>query len=239
MKSRTPASLLRGLLTLLPTLTLLGIPEARATDGYFDYGYGIKAKGIGGAGVAFPQDALAPATNPAGAAFIEDRLDLGAAYFRPDRSASLGGTTYEGNETEGFIIPDLAIKKSITPDLAFDLAFYGNGGMNTDYAVPVPGFGTTPAGIDLSQLFAAPTLAYKLNADHALGVAPIFAYQRFKARGLQNFGVPNAGYDDAYGAGFRIGYTGRLAPWLSVGATYQSRVYSTKFDNYKALFAEQ
>ena len=45
---------------------LLAGTSARATDGYFDIGFGVKAKGIGGAGVAFPQDALAPATNPAG-----------------------------------------------------------------------------------------------------------------------------------------------------------------------------
>ena len=225
--------------SLALTLAALSAATAFATDGYFDYGYGIKAKGIGGAGVAFPQDALAPATNPAGAAFLDNRLDFGATYFRPDRSVTLGGTDYSGNDTESFIIPDLALKKSLTPDLAFDLAVYGNGGMNTDYAKPIPGFGTTPAGIDLTQLFIAPALAYKLTADHAFGFAPIFAYQRFKAHGLENFGVPNAGYDSSYGAGFRLGYTGNLTPWLSVGATYQSRIYSSPFDKYKGLFAEQ
>ena len=221
---------------LLATITAA---TAFATDGYFDYGYGIKAKGLGGAGVAFPQDALAPATNPAGAAFIDNRVDLGAAYFHPDRSASLGGTEYSGNGTESFIIPDLALKKSLTPDIAFDLAIYGNGGMNTDYAKPIPGFGTTPAGIDLSQVFIAPALAYKVAPEHAFGFTPIFAYQRFKAHGLENFGVPNAGYDQSYGAGFRLGYTGQLSSWLSVGATYQSRIYSTPFEKYKGLFAEQ
>jgi len=33
------------------------------TNGYFANGYGIKAKGMGGAGVAYSQDALAAATN--------------------------------------------------------------------------------------------------------------------------------------------------------------------------------
>ena len=39
---------------------------ALATDGYFMIGYGATAIGVGGAGVAFPQDRLPGAVNPAG-----------------------------------------------------------------------------------------------------------------------------------------------------------------------------
>ena len=34
-------------------LTALAATAAHATDGYFDYGYGVQAKGVGGAAVAF------------------------------------------------------------------------------------------------------------------------------------------------------------------------------------------
>ena len=37
-----------------------------ATDGYFPHGYGVKSQGMGGIGVAFPQDSIAAAMNPAG-----------------------------------------------------------------------------------------------------------------------------------------------------------------------------
>jgi long-chain fatty acid transport protein len=50
---------------LLALTLLLAIP-AFATDGYFSIGYGVKQVGQGGAGIAFPQDSLAAATNPAG-----------------------------------------------------------------------------------------------------------------------------------------------------------------------------
>jgi long-chain fatty acid transport protein len=33
-----------------------------ATNGYFSHGYGIKSKGMGGVGIALPQDAMAAAT---------------------------------------------------------------------------------------------------------------------------------------------------------------------------------
>jgi hypothetical protein len=40
------------------------------------------------------------------------------------------------------------------------------------------------AGIDMSQLFLAPTYARKLGPRHA-GLSAILAYQRFEAKGLQ------------------------------------------------------
>ena len=213
--------------------------RAYATDGYFDYGYGTQAKGVGGAGVAFPQDSLAPASNPAGVAFLDNRADVGLTYFQPDRSASLGPNHYDGNGKEQFYLPEIGYKHSLSTDFAFGLAIYGNGGMNTDYKTPIPAFGTSHAGVDLDQLFLAPTLTYKLTENQAFGLAPIVAYQRFKAYGLENFGIPDQGYDNSYGGGVRIGYTGRLADWLTVGLTYQSEVFTTRFKEYEHLFAEQ
>jgi long-chain fatty acid transport protein len=43
---------------------------AGATNGYLPHGYGMKALGMGGAGIAYPQDAIAAAVNPAGMATI-------------------------------------------------------------------------------------------------------------------------------------------------------------------------
>ena len=61
-------------------LLLLASNPVMATDGYFSHGYGIKAQGIGGVGMALPQDGLAAATNPAGTAFLKDRVDIGLSY---------------------------------------------------------------------------------------------------------------------------------------------------------------
>lgn len=41
---------------------------AMATNGYFSHGYGMKAKGMGGAAVASTDNAFAGASNPATAA---------------------------------------------------------------------------------------------------------------------------------------------------------------------------
>jgi long-chain fatty acid transport protein len=94
----------------------------------------------------------------------------------------------------------------------------------------------TDGYFDYVQLFIAPTLSYKLTENNAIGLAPIIAYQRFKAYGLENFGIPDQGYDNSYGAGVRIGYMGKLTDWLTAGLTYQSQVFMTRFKECEHLF---
>jgi len=72
---------------------LLGAPLAQATNGYFAHGYSTKEKGLAGAGVAYSMDSMAAATNPAGMAFVGERMDIGLALFSPsDRSYNVTGT---------------------------------------------------------------------------------------------------------------------------------------------------
>lgn len=115
---------------------------ALATDGYFAHGYGMKAKGRGGASTAMTTDSFGGAVNPATMVFSGDRLDVGVDWFRPDRSASrvgsAGGTGFldgsaEGNETQDFLIPELGYNKMLNPNMSLGITIYGNGGMNTDY----------------------------------------------------------------------------------------------------------
>ena len=95
----------------------LATTSAFATNGYFSHGYGIKAKGMGGVGIALPQDALAGATNPAGMASVGGRIDFGADLFMPDRTATWTqspaglGSPPLGDNRSGkrmFVIPEFA-----------------------------------------------------------------------------------------------------------------------------------
>ncbi len=228
---------------------------AQATTGYFQHGYGIKAKSMGGVGIALPQDALAAASNPAGIAWVGNRIDLGADWFSPDRGASIAGSgapgangAYDGNDTKSFLIPEFGYNRVINPSLTFGVAVYGNGGMNTDYRTnPFVAYGGSgPGGVDLMQLFIAPTLAWK-SGNHAFGVSLNLAYQRFKAEGIQGFSsssaspgnVSNRGYDDSTGLGMRVGWTGQVSPTVTLGATYQTKTKMSEFDKYSGLFANQ
>jgi long-chain fatty acid transport protein len=229
----------------------------RATDGYFADGYGTNYKAMGGAGVALYLGTQAPATNPAAMAFLGKRYDIGIEVFNPNRQFSVNGSPSGFPGTFGlapgtvesgskyFPIPSLGANWKVGENGSFGISAYGNGGMNTDYAAPV--FGVAPAGVDMSQMFLAPTYAHKLSPRHALGISAILAYQRFEAKGLQGFGsfssdpskLTNNDHANSYGAGVRVGYLGELWDWLSVGASYQSRISMTKFDKYSGLFAEK
>ncbi len=250
-------------------LAVLGavLMPAHATNGYFSHGYGIKSKGMGGAGLALAQDAFAGANNPAQAVFAGDRMEGGIDLFMPKRemSRSFGGAplgTVESGKN-AFLVPEFGYNRSLSKDLAVGVTVYGNGGMNSTY----PG-GTTDCtafggmagsnalcgmgqlGVDLTQLVVAPTLAYQFSPGHSVGVSPLLVYQQFSAYGLQMFQmVPgastdpahltNMGHDDSSGLGVRLGYMGKLSDTVSVGASYSPKINMSRFKDYAGLFAGQ
>ncbi|NOQ69609.1 MAG: hypothetical protein GQ573_05850, partial [Gammaproteobacteria bacterium] len=59
--------------------SIIASPAVNATNGYSMHGASTKEKGLAGAGVAYSQDALASANNPAGMAFVGERFDVGLA----------------------------------------------------------------------------------------------------------------------------------------------------------------
>lgn len=241
--------------TLRAALLFLSVPlSAHATNGYFAHGIGIKALGQAGVGIAWSQDALAAATNPAGTALVGDRIDLGLTWFAPRRSAEIAGNAFgpdqpfSGNGDKNFFIPEFGYSTQWSPTIGAGVAVYGNGGMNTRYRNnPYGRFGATgTAGVNLEQLFVTPSVAWKPHADHSIGIGLNVAYQRFKAEGIGLFGgfsaspgqVSNRGNDDTLGVGVRVGWVGQLAPGVSVGATWASKV-NGRFSKYRGLFSDR
>ena len=62
-----------------------------ATDGYFADGYGTKSIGRAGVAIAQTDDAFGGANNPATTSWVGERLDFGAEWFHPSRSAARSG----------------------------------------------------------------------------------------------------------------------------------------------------
>lgn len=240
---------------------LSGSSVAFAGDGYFPIGYGVKAQGMGGVGIALPQDGLAAATNQAGMAFVSDRADFGLTRFSSDKSAQItdnafySNGTYDGNGAGNSFIPEFGYIKKINQSTTAGVAVYKNGGTNTQYASdPYSAFlgnfnGNINKGIKLEQWFISPSVAYKPNDNNALGLALNFAYQRFSAQGLRLFymtsfsspgPVSNQAYDGtdtSTGWGIRLGWTGQVTPDLTLGATWASKINTSKFNNDSELFA--
>lgn len=247
------ASVLRkSLLSTAILLSFTTIP-AFATNGLAPIGLGVEHRSLGGAGTGYAANTSSIASNPAATSFVADGYDVGLDIFQPKRSATFNGkafgmsadVTYDGNGKQNFFIPEISYKRSLK-QFDFGVAVYGNGGMNTSYEKN-PNFGLGKAGVDYQQLFVAPTLSYKLNDNHAIGISANLVYHKFKAEGLHNFDnaqfsanpgqVTNNGYDSSTGIGASIGWQGKLAPSLSLGVAYRSKVSMGKLDQYSGLLA--
>lgn len=244
---------------------LVAMP-ALATNGYFPHGYGLKAKGMGGASTAMAQDSLGGATNPASMVWSGSRMDLGADIFMPIRDAERSGAAFPtlngsvDSDRKAFLVPEFGYNRMINSNLSLGVSVYGNGGMNTTYPQGNFNCGAGPAnmlcgsgglGVDLMQLIVAPTVAYKFNPRHSVGASLLLGYQRFKATGLQAFdnapgfppftqspgSVTNKGTANSTGVGVRLGYFGRLNDTVSIGAAYSPKMKMGDLDEYKGLFA--
>jgi long-chain fatty acid transport protein len=109
-----------------------------------------------------------------------------------------------------------------------------------------PNLPDSSTGVDLIQVFIAPTYAHKFAGKHSFGVTPIIAVQFFEAKGTEAFGgfssAPNKlsdnGHETSYGFGARVGYLGQFTDKFSIGASYQTEIDMDEFDDYKGLFAE-
>ena len=165
-----------------------------------------------------------------------------------------------------FLMPEMGMTMNLTESLHAGVAFLPNGGGSTVYPenffnfkfggmVDQPGAGATLGG-ELMQLLVPVTVGYKVNENHAVGVALDLAVQRFRMYGLGSFKafaekynfdisadpsrMTNLGYDYSYGAGVKLGYLGNFMDGkLSTGVSYTSRTYMTKLDKYRGLLAEQ
>jgi long-chain fatty acid transport protein len=244
-----------------------------ATNGYFLIGYGQKSRSMGGVGVAHPQGLMAAAANPAAIADVGMGLEFGMELFNPPRSAG-GGEADPSFPTEfqfgtdgavdsganEFLIPSFGAVYQFNRKISMGMTAIGNGA-NTRYREDQNFFSLTgippgqtswgTLGVNLLQMQMLFPVSYKINRQHTVGVAPVFAVQSFRAYGLGNFGgifnfssdidhLTNQGNAFSYGGGVRFGWLGKFFDKrLNLGANYSSRVYMTEFDEYRGLFAEQ
>lgn len=249
--NRAVRSLLAGVISLGITL-----PTASyATNGMFLIGQGAKSRGMGGVAIAFPQDAVAGAVNPASIGFIEDRVDIGADIFRPRARSKLGNLSYNSSANL-FLMPVMAgsYKFNRKLSIGFSAVPAGGGGSryNTNLFNNLTGANVNSTlGVNLMVMQMNPTASYRINKNNRVGASLVMSIQTFRAFGLEYFSnftstglftnkLSNNGNDWATGAGVRLGWMGRFfKKRLSLGATYTSRIYMTKFSKYEDLFAEK
>lgn len=249
--------------TCLTAICLAG-SAAQATEGYFQYGYGARQSGLGGAGVADSRDAMALSLNPAGLIDVQRQLQIGMALFMPYRSYTASGTNFvaQGSYDSGdniFPVPNIAYSAPIDGNSAWGIALFGNGGMNTNWPLMS---NTTPfcvgsggssgvfcdgskLHVDLMQAFVAVGYARSFGA-FSVGISPVAAIQRIRVQGLNGFAgvssdpssLSGGKYSYSYGGGARLGVQWKVMPNVRVGFSGQTPIWMTKFKRYAGLFAD-
>jgi len=192
-----------------------------ATNGYFSHGTSVAEKGLAGAGVAYSQDTLAAANNPAGMVWQGASYDIGASVFGPMRSYSAKGgpsnacagpagpcsfSIGDGDQSidsdnEAFLIPHFGYNWALDTDSTIGISVYGNGGMNSEYKGGV------------ATLFNPPP-------PGGSGPAPFGAFEEF---------------DGTYGAGT----TGIDLSQLFLSTTYSAKAGSNTSWGISAIVAYQ
>lgn len=184
-------------------------------------------------------------------------------------STGTGGAVADGkhaSERDWLVIPNFAANWRVNWGFADAVALtvYGNGGVSTQYADMVTPTCNSPLGgalaagsgvycrgplsVAMQQNFISLALAKKVAPGISIGVAPILARQTVEVNGVSLFSglgsidannFSNRGTDAAWGGGVRAGIEWQAAPGVKLGIAGNSRVYMSKFDKYRGLFAEQ
>ena len=239
---------------------LMTATSASATEGYFQNGFGARNKALAGAGVADSRDATALAINPAGIVGLMRQYNSSISLFAPIRGYSASGTAFVApghhkSTNNLFAIPNSAYVQPLGPDSAWGFSLSGNGGLNTTYrnvtntSASCPGasgvFCSHGTGVDLNQALIAVGYARQFGA-FKFGFSPILAAQKFRANGLKPFGgissdasnLSDQGSSISFGGGFKVGVEFALSQAVRFGASFQSRMWMSKFGRYSGLFAQ-
>lgn len=206
-----PRVLRRLALAALTSLLSGAAAPVAAMNGTFLPAFGPRALGVGGVGVALPQDRMVMAVNPAGIALVEPGMDVDLALFQPYREGTvdcrgigLCDEKVHSDSTRGrFLIPGFAVSRRVGASTTLGIALYANGGLNSSYDRALydeavfrimggkpgtPGFPVRgKIGVDAMQAMVAPTAAWRLTPSLTLGISPLFSLERFSARGFESF----------------------------------------------------
>jgi long-chain fatty acid transport protein len=221
---------MKGLLigsTVALTVGGFAAGNAFATYGTNLIGIGPIARGMGGVGVAAPQDAISAVfANPAGMCFGPycpgSEFNFSGTIFDPHVKGKIStpflGDVEADSQHDVYVIPAIGLSIPINLKWRFGLAAYGNSGLGVDYRnkLQYPFLYPSATGYWLDTEYQvmkfAPSLAYLVNDNLSLGAALHIDYANL------DFGQ---GASHGYAAGIQLGALYKTGP-MSFGISYVS-----------------
>lgn len=232
------------------TAAFLAVPEqGHAMNGQNQIGYGVKSKGMGGVGIALPQDSLAAASNPAGMTYVADRWDIGVGYVFQDIKNNVtpaGSTLQNYSSDRGVWLPEAGVAYMFCPCQVVGVSIFVNGGIATNFNSAVVGWGTTPLSLQYYQLAVAPSWSWRINRANSIGVAVNLYATSFNLKGSQNGAaisvfpddLTNRGTDYEAGLSVRLGWLGNICDCVMIGFTFQTKSWIGKIKDYQGFLPD-
>ncbi|QHS10313.1 OmpP1/FadL family transporter [Sinimarinibacterium sp. NLF-5-8] len=240
-------------LLLILCAGLMGLP-AYASYGPYEHGYGIKSMGAGGIGFVQPEDGYAVNANPAAAAFLDHRLDLGLNWIVVQPGGSIEGNAagddqkYNSDGARHFPIPQAAYVRPLSERLSFASTLFA-AGIGSDYRQnPYARFGADDTGgLSVTQSGLSAMLAWRLRQTQAIGAGINLSYRAFELKGAQPFTalsqaperVTNQGSRGGLGISLSLGWQAQLSQTVSAGVGWRSTTYTEKIDRYAGVLPDQ
>ncbi len=225
---------------------MLGLHAANApaADGNQLYAFGALQKGMGGAGVASPQDATWAIMNPATLVDLDRRLDFSLETLYVRLSSEPRGSILASNPFAGEMyahalvgIPSFGVVWPL-PNLTLGAAMIGVAGNRTDYPHPRATLALfNNADRRATQELAKIPLAVSHRFDNgwAVGVAVVPSFMKFRTDSLTlKLHTTNGdnNYSNVYGIGFELGVYRNWDKW-AFGACYTTRNCMQRMHRYE------
>ena len=226
--------------------------SAGATNGMRMIGFGAAQDAMGGVGVGTTLDSSAMATNPAGIATLDRRIDVDIGYFKPTVKYDATEVTLPASMTGSVTAQpgkslDSSRSGSPIPSLGFIMPFgdftagigvFAAAGMGVDYAANLYGGETHSSYM---QMRLTPSVAYKINDMFQVGVTlngmmaqmsyDVARVTQMPGQTLPPEGMGQMKHDTAtsFGVGGVIGLKFTPIQMLSVGVAYETK---SKFQDF-------
>ncbi len=209
-------------------LSLLASTLLHATNGDNLIGVGVKARGMGGAGIGVSHCAESTLHNPALITCTKGTsISFGGTIFMPDIEAKMGAANAHGSDADINIIPGVVISHKLNENWYLGIGMWGTAGMGVDYRDATQtqtDSGNMHMVSNLQLMQFGTSLAYS-TGDFGVAITPVLQYGALDIN-YQGFDGANIGDGIAQDLGFgvNLGAYYDLVNGVTLGAVYKSKI---------------